>query len=131
MLKAKLSGTDGERQRQLASVGLAACDAELGATDKGISVIEDVIDKNDPADSELFARSYLALGTCYRKLNKPKDALLAYLHVDLLFFTTPTAHAEALFYLGELWSETGKADRARDARKRLKSEYAGTVWARR
>jgi TolA-binding protein len=129
--QAQSSDPDGELQKALAVVGKAACDAQLGGAAAAISELEQVIARNDPAQEELFARSYNALGDCYRAENKPTDAALAYLHVDLLFYRESDAHAEALYNLARVWDQLGKPDRATEARSTLKSRYAGSIWARR
>ena len=77
----------------------------------------------------LFARAYNALGRCYMKQNKPKDAVLALLHTDVLFYADADAHAEALYYLSKLWSDINKSDRAVAARSTLRERYAGSIWA--
>jgi len=117
------------RQKVLARIGRAKCLAMQGKPDEGQPEVESIIRDNDPQDIELFARAYNALGVCHSKANRPKDALLAFLHTDLLFAADADAHAESLFYLSELWTVAGKSDRAVDARTLLKSRYAGSVWA--
>jgi len=116
--------------KQHAIVGKAQCLAESGKADEGITMLNDIVAKNDPQlDAKLFARAYNALGNCYLKQTKPKDAVMAFLKTDLLFFTDSDAHAEALSKLAKLWDETGHADRATDARNKLKDRYSGSVWA--
>lgn len=116
--------------KQHAIVGKALCLAESGKADEGIAMLSDIVAKNDPQlDSKLFARAYNALGNCYLKQSKPKDAVMAFLKTDLLFFTDSDAHAEALSKLAKLWDETGHADRATDARNKLRDRYSGSVWA--
>ena len=129
--QAQTSDPDGELQKTLAVVGRAACDAQLGGAAAAISELEQIIARNNPEQEELFARSYNALGDCYRAENKPQEAALAYLHVDLLFYRDTRAHAEALYQLADLWDRLGKPDRATEARSTLKSRYAGSIWARR
>ena len=97
--------------------------------DEGVALLQDIINKNDPQDAPLFARTYNALGRCYLKLNKPKDALLAFLHTDVLFSGDAEAHAEALYHLSKLWSDMNKSDRAVAARTTLRERYAGSIWA--
>lgn len=116
--------------KQHANVGKAQCLAEGGKADEGITMLNDIVAKGDPQlDSKLFARAYNALGNCYLKQSKPKDAVMAFLKTDLLFFTDSDAHAEALSKLAKLWDETGHADRATDARNKLRDRYSGSVWA--
>jgi tetratricopeptide (TPR) repeat protein len=119
------------RQQTLARIGQAACQAEKGETDRAIEALEQVIAKNDPADGELFAQAYLALGTAYRKAERTVDAVLAYLHIDLLFYAQRSAHAEALYYLSTLWPLVEEPARGVESRQLLQSRYAGSVWAKR
>ena len=98
--------------------------------DGAIKLVEQVIADAAPEEAELHARAYNALGACYQK--KPdaaKDALLAYLHVDVLYNTLPEEHAEALFHLANLWDKVGNAEEARRARANLTERYPGSVWA--
>jgi len=116
--------------KQHAIVGKAQCLAETGKPEEGIAMLNDIVAKNDPQlDGKLFARAYNALGNCYLKQSKPKDALMAFLKTDLLFFTDSDAHAEALSKLAALWDTTGHADRATDARNKLRDRYSGSIWA--
>lgn len=130
VIGANLTGPEFERQKQLARVGRAACQAELGETDKAIEELMDVIARSDAQDIELFARANNALGACYRKSNKPKYAELYYTKTDLLFSQASDAHAESLYYLSELGRELGHADRAQSAQRRLRAQYAQSPWAR-
>lgn len=121
---------EAERQKVYAGIGRAACLAQTDQFAEGVTIIEGMIVKNDPADYRLFARAYVALGACHRKAAKPKDALLAYLHVDILFYRDGESHAEALFYLNRLWDEIGETEKATQARNLLKQKYPGSVWVR-
>ena len=112
-----------------ATVGRAVCLAATGKHDEGIAIIEDMIVKNDPSDARLFGRAYNALGACYLRADKPRDALMAYLYTDILFFTDHESHAEALYHLSKLWSQVNRADRAVEARSMLQTRYPGSRWA--
>jgi tetratricopeptide (TPR) repeat protein len=120
------------KQKTFAQIGRAVCLAELGNPDQGLTTVESIIRDNDPqGNAELFARAYNAQGLCHLKADRPKDALLAFLHVDLLFNSDYDAHAQSLYYLSQLWTTVGRSDRAVASRSLLKSRYAGTVWASR
>ncbi|MBW8884757.1 MAG: tetratricopeptide repeat protein [Planctomycetia bacterium] len=129
VLSSDLSSAEAIRQKNLATVGRAICLVETGKVDEAMTMLKDLIDKNDPQDAVLFARAYNALGRCYLKQNKPKDAVLALLHTDLLFYADADAHAEALYHLSKLWSDINKSDRAVAARNTLRERYAGSIWA--
>jgi len=128
VLASELATPEAAQQKQMASVGKAVCQAETGKADQAVTALQEIIAKNDPQDAALFARTYNALGRCYLKQNKPKDALLAFLHTDVLFYADPDAHAEALFYLSTLWNDMNKTERAVAASNTLKTRYAGSVW---
>jgi tetratricopeptide (TPR) repeat protein len=122
-------GPDSENQRLAATLGKAVSLAESGGGDEAVSIIEKVIHDADPQQKELHARAYNALGRCYEKAGKTKDALLAYLHVDVLYSNVPEAHAEALAQLAPLWKAIGQEERAREARQLLEERYGKSRWA--
>jgi len=117
-----------QKQKNFATLGRAACLAATPKYAEGIKLVEKIIDKGDPEDITLFARAYNTLGTCYLKSDRPKDALLAYLHVDILFYGDPESHAEALFHLCDLWEKVGHPERAVKSRNLLRQRYPGSVW---
>lgn len=84
----------------------------------------------DPEQKELQARAYNNLGNSYEQAGRTKDALLAYLHVDVLYSTVPDAHAEALSHLATLWDSVGQSNRAREAKQMLTDKYGGSRWAK-
>lgn len=121
---------DGDEQaRQTAQLGKAFCQAEMGDGESGIAAVEQIIQETDTKQTELMARAYNTLGACYRVAGKNNAAVMAYLHVDLLYGKHNDQHAEALYYLGSLWAKTGHQDRAAQARALLKSKYGGSSWA--
>ncbi|MHB8866674.1 MAG: hypothetical protein ACYC6N_30305 [Pirellulaceae bacterium] len=127
------AGVDDARAREqklLATLGRAVCLAATGKPEEGVALVMKIVHEHDSREKPgLFAKAYNALGTCYLKANQPQDALLAFLHVDLLFNQDPDAHAEALFYLSSLWRDANKSERALQARSLLESRYAGSPWA--
>ncbi len=129
VLSSPLTTALAERQKLFASLGKAVCLSALKRPEEGIKIIDKIIRNHDPADAELFARTYNALGACHAKAGKPKDAVLAYLHVDIMFYGNAAAHAEALYHLGNLWTKISRSERARAARNTLRTRYPGSVWA--
>ena len=123
-------GADAQPQKLAASLGKATSLAETGKGDDATAIIEKIIQEADPQQKELNARAYNALGNCYEKANKTKDALFAYLHVDVLYGNVPDAHAEALYHLVSLWKTIGQDDRSREARETLQQKYAASRWAK-
>ncbi len=132
VIKANLgSFANGEEQQAFAKIGKATCVAAQGTAADGITLIEEIIRKEDPKNMALFGRAYNAMGACYEKEGKSKDALLAYLHTDILFYGDSNTHAEALYHLVKLWDQDGRSDRSLKAREVLRSRYGGSVWAKR
>ena len=110
-----------------AALGRATCLHRSQKFDEAVRALADVIDKS-AGDPAVLAEAFLRQGDCYRDQNKPRDALFSYLHVDLLFSSQKSQHAEALYNLGQLWAKT-HPDRATEARARLTQEYPNTSWA--
>jgi tetratricopeptide (TPR) repeat protein len=128
---AKRDDSDAAKDQQLsATLGKATSLAETGRVDEAVRMIEDVIERADPEQRALQARAYNALGVCYEKAGQTKDALLAFLHVDVLYSTVAEAHAEALAHLVPLWRAIGQESRARDAQQMLDERYAGGTASR-
>jgi tetratricopeptide (TPR) repeat protein len=123
-------GPEAQTQKLAASLGKATSLAETGKADDATAMIEKIIQDADPQQKELNARAYNALGSCYEKANKNKDALFAFLHVDVLYGTVPDSHAEALYHLVSLWKTIGQDDRSREARETLQQKYAASRWAK-
>ncbi len=121
---------EAQNERLSATLAKAVSLAETGGSDQAVGIIEKVIHDADPQQKELHARAYNALGTCYEKAGKSKEALLAFLHVDVLYNTVPEAHAEALSHLTTLWKAIGQDERAREARQTLADRYGGSRWAK-
>lgn len=117
-----------ESQILAATLGKAISQAETGQVEPAIAMVNKVIQDANPEEAELHARAYNALGTCHVKAGNHKDALLAFLHVDVLYNAFPEAHAEALSHLAKLWETVGKGDRAREASNMLADRYPGSPW---
>lgn len=110
-------------QRLAAQLGKAECLADAGQYDEGVKLVQEIIRQAAPEDTETRARAYNALGVCWKKAGRPKDALLAYLHVDVLYFSAADAHAEALKNLAELWNAVGQPERAAQALEIWRERY--------
>jgi tetratricopeptide (TPR) repeat protein len=118
-----------EGHKLAAQLGKAAALAGSGKADEAIRLTENILAKADPENQELYARAYNVLGNCYLAAGKKKDALLAFLHVDLLYSRFADLHAESLANLATLWAEVDKTDRAGQARAMLKEKYPTSAWA--
>ena len=121
-------GKEAENQHFAAELGKASALAASGKIDDAVKLIDEVIAGADAENQELYAHAYVALGNCYKAAGKPKDALLAFLEVDLLYPGAPEQHAEALANLATLWAKVDKAERAAQARSQLESRYPHSRW---
>ncbi len=117
-------------QRLLANLGLASVLAATKKNDEAIGIVENLLKKADPDNEQVQARAYNVLGTAYRQAGRLQEALLAFLHVDLLYSDVSDARAEALANLADLWEQTHKSERALRARKTLEERYKTSPWAR-
>ncbi|MBL9093606.1 MAG: tetratricopeptide repeat protein [Planctomycetaceae bacterium] len=123
-------GTPAESQRFAAVLGRTQCQASTQQYDEAIKELEgNVIANLNPEESELQAKAYVTLGNCYNaKPDGKKAALLAFLHVDVLYASVPDAHAEALWNLSNLWNDLGKNERGQECLNRLNRLYPGSPW---
>jgi tetratricopeptide (TPR) repeat protein len=123
-------GTTAESQRFAAVLGRAQCQANTGKYDDAIKELEgNIIPNLNPEESRLQAAAYNTLGNCYnQKPEGKKPALLAFLHVDVLYNIVPNEHAEALWNLSNLWIEIGKNERGQECLNRLNRLYPGSPW---
>src|SRR4051812_37197302 len=125
MIQGSPEGSVRRREAQLAKaeslVGLKKfADAE---TD-----VRAVIKATPPEDYQAQSAAYNTLGDCLRAAGKPKDALIAYLHTDLLYAKDKEQHPRALANLSKLWRERKRDARADEAWNRLKQDYPQSPW---
>lgn len=119
-----------ETQRKEATLGKAQVLIAQKKFDEARKLLEALVALKDVDDREL-AEAYLRLGDCFREQGQDKDALLAYLRVDVLFPQEKLLDAEALFHLTDLWKKAGYKDRSAEAREKLESDdLKNTPWAR-
>ena len=124
------SGKQAAAAKQMAMLGKADALAESGKAAEAVTLAQQVIEKA-PADAqEVYARAYNTLGNAYRKQNQSKQALLAYLHIPVLFSAYPESHAEALANLKTLWIDANQPERAKEAEQLLLERYPNSRWAK-
>jgi tetratricopeptide (TPR) repeat protein len=122
--------SESQAQKVAAKLGKASALSAQGKVTEAVPLVEEVIEKANPADEDLHARAYNILGNCYRAANQPKQAILAFLHTDLLYPTSGAQHAEALAQLADLFAADNKPERAAQARALLKDKYPESSWAK-
>ena len=111
-------------------LGKAMCLKQQNDIDGALAILENIIEKAADSETKTLAESWVRKGDCLRQKNQPKAALMAYLHVDVLYPGEPQQHAEALLRLSQLWGPSGHADRAIDASSRLTEQYPNSPWTK-
>lgn len=97
---------------------------------EALTVLTEVVDKADPDDAAMLAEAYVLQGNCLQAASKPKEAVLAYLHVDVLFPRESAAHAEALYNLVKLWKVVQYPDRSLEAQAKLEGTHPNSEWTK-
>lgn len=118
-----------ESRKQEAKLGVARCLQLQSKFDEAIKLLDEVIAQCAPEDAKVQAEAYVRQGDCYQASSKTKDALMAYLHVDVLFSSEKAFHPEALYHLSRLWTAVQQPDRANEAADKLTAEYPNSPWA--
>ena len=118
-----------ERQR---AARLAKAES-LAATKKykeAEALVREVILENPAEDAASQAPAYNTLGDCLRAANRHKDALIAYLHTDMLYSKDREEHPRALHGITTAYRQLKQDARADEYAQRLKLEYPRSVWTR-
>lgn len=116
-------GAPEELQRIAAALGKIRCLTAQENFDEAVELAHGILDKAEPEQPAVCARAYNALGSAHRKAGRAKDAILAFLHVDMIYFASEPEHIEALENLNALWTQIQKPIRAAEAAKTLKERY--------
>ncbi len=124
---------DAQKSRRLEGLlGQAECLQRQQQFDEVIRILDEVIDQTTAKQARLQAQAYLLQGDTYVAMGaNPKQAIMAYLHVDVIpaMAREKDLHAEALYHLSRLWGQVGQENRARNAAAALRDEYPDSQWA--
>lgn len=125
------AGTDASlrRLRIQAQMGKAAALQKTGKDEAALTALKQVVDDAEQSDGGVLAEAYVLQGDSYRALNQNKDALMAYLRVDILFPNETRHRAKALYYLSQLWASVNNPQRASEAKNRLLADFPDSSWA--
>lgn len=127
---AKASSPAEKLRQQEALLAKGDCLVKQKKLDEAEQMFRKVIAEASPEEAELQAATCNALGDVLREAGKPKEALLAYLEVDLLYSTQKAAHARAIYYIALLWDQVGRGDNATESREKLKRLYPDSTWVK-
>lgn len=126
--------TPAELARRLqAMLGQARCMQLQTQHAEAIQILEQVIEQADSEETRTLAEAYLRQGDSLAALGQnPKDAVLAYLHVDVIpaLAEEGDLHAEALYQLSKLWGTVGQAARGAEASAKLEQLYPKSEWTK-
>lgn len=95
-----------------------------------LKTVTEAIAKADPEDSAVQAEAYILKGECLKAQGQTKEAILAYLHVPVLFEKEAMLNARALYNLATLWEKVEQPERGLAARTELTDKYADSKWAK-
>ncbi len=113
-----------------ALLGKAACLEKKGDVTQATQVLEQLLENAAEDDTAIQAEASVRLGNAFQSGGKLREAILAYLRVDVLFPKEARWRAEALYALAQLWGRDGKPDRAASAATTLQTEYPESEWAK-
>ena len=120
-------------RRLQAMLGQARCMQLQMQHAEALKVLEQVVEQADAEETRTLAEAYLLQGDSLVALaQSPKDAVLAYLHVDVIpaLAAEGDLHAEALFQLSKLWGTIGQATRGTEASAKLEQLYPNSEWTK-
>jgi len=123
-------GAAAKSQRFSAQLGKAVVLQKQGNHDEALKSLDAVLDQVSADDTAVQAEAFLRKGNSLEAQGKEKDAVIAYLQVDLLSPGESRPRAEALFHLARLWASVGKAERSAEARRMLTEQYPASEWAK-
>lgn len=119
-----------KKQHFAALLGKANCLQKSKKYTEAIKVFEEVIAKAAEDDLALKAEAWLREGDTLRLSGRTKEAVLSYLHVDLLCPLQHAMRAEALYQLSQLFETLGDSTNALRSSGKLTGDYPQSVWAK-
>jgi tetratricopeptide (TPR) repeat protein len=127
LIKASPKGSERHRYAMLAKAESLAATRNYKEAE---ALVRQVIQANPAEDADSQAPAYNTLGDCLRAANRPKDALIAYLHTDMLYSKDKEEHPRALHGIVSTFRHLKQDARADEFAQRLKQEYPRSAWTR-
>jgi tetratricopeptide (TPR) repeat protein len=119
----------------LAKLGIGECLIGLSKFGEALTYFQGIADTTE--DPLMLAGVFNGLGLCYFRTEKWKEAMLAFLRVEVLYNSDPNATAMALFYSGKCFEFMTGANigqdnptRARAQYRKCIQKYGGTSWGK-
>jgi tetratricopeptide (TPR) repeat protein len=106
-------------RRNEALIGKASVQLKQGNADLALQTVTEAITKTNAEDSAVQAEAWNLKGECLKTQGKVKEAILAYLHVPVLFEKETVHLAKALSNLTELWPRADQPERGLAAQQEL------------
>jgi tetratricopeptide (TPR) repeat protein len=123
--------SDAEKsKRNAALIGKATVQLKQNSVDQALQAVTEAIAATDPEDSEVQALAWNLKGECLKTQGKTKEAILAFLHVPVLFEKEKVALTEALYNLAVLWPRADQPERGLAARQELEENYPDSPWTK-
>jgi tetratricopeptide (TPR) repeat protein len=122
------SAPENSARRREARLTRAECLAAQEKFTEAEAEVRSLIKALPAEDAPTQSLAYNTLGDCLRAAHKPKDALLAYLHTDLLYAKDREQHPRALARIAQVWRELKREDRSDEVMQRLRQEYPQSPW---
>lgn len=118
-------------EKQDAELGLARCRMQQGKAGEAADLVRKLLEKANSDDAAGLGRLFNVLGTAQRAVgDRDRDAIIAFLTVDLVYNQVPEDHAQALFNLVQLWEKNNFPERARETRQALETTYPDSPWTK-
>lgn len=130
VLKQTPNGPAEISRRNEALLGKATVQIAQNDAASALTAISEAIKNASPEDSGVQAKAYLLQGNALKGQGKVKEAILAYLHVPVLFEKEATVNAEALYNLSVLWPQVDQPQRGAQAGADLQASYPNSEWAK-
>ena len=130
VLKEKADSSLEKTRRFEAMLGKSKCLIQQKQHKQALESLTPVIEQAPPEEFRLQAEAYVRQGDCLQAMGKTKEAVLAYLHVPVLFSKEQDLYAESLYHLSRLWAAVDRPERAADARAELEAKYPNSDWTK-
>ncbi len=125
LISSAAEGSFRQREAMLAKAESLAGQKKYGDAE---TLVRNVIKAAPPEDVQTQSAAYNTLGDCLRAAGRPKEALDAYLHTDILFSKDKEEHPRALANISQLWRLLKRDDRADEVWQQLKKDYPNSQW---